>query len=139
MKKVLFAVLLGLIISAVPSLYAQDNGTNESEYYYVSTPIEKIYTHRNGYVISYLKGVGKMAQLYIPVEWFNDNPVRADIILEGTGPTWPRMVLYYKGGEFSHVRLFVRRDRGHPTWGVVPFYVNIDQEFKDTQELRLEY
>ena len=138
MKKALYAVLLGLIISIAPSLYAQSNA-QESEYYYVSTLIEKVYTHRNGYVVNYRKGVNNMAQVYIPVEWFDDNPGKADLILEGTGPSWPRMVIFYKAGVFSHVRLFVRRDRGHPTWGVVPFYVNIDQQFKDTQEIRLEY
>ena len=139
MKKALFAaVLLGLIFGIVPSLFAQQSA-EETEYYYVTTPIEKIYIHRDGYVINYLKGVGKMAQTYIPIEWFTEPDGKADMVLMGSGTTWPRMTIYYKSGAFSHVRVFVRRDRGHETWGVVPLYVNMEDHFRNVEEIYLEY
>ena len=140
MKKALCAVLLGLIIiGAAPCIFAQDIEENESEFYYVSVPIEKIYTHRNGYVVAYRKFSNQMAQIYIPMEWFSDPTGKADMVITGSGPLWPQMTLYYKSGEFSHVRLIVRRDRHHATWGVVPLYVDIDDYFQGVEELRLEY
>ena len=138
MKKALFAVLFVLIFSIVPSLFAQEI-EEESEYYYVTTPIEKIYLHRDGYVIFYRKGVNQMAYTYIPSEWFTEPDGKGDMVLMGSGTTWPRLTIYYKSGEFSHVRLFVRRDHRHETWGVIPLNANIDENFQGVEEISLEY
>ena len=138
MKKALFAVLLGLILSTGSFLFAQSS-TKESDFYYVSTPIEKIYTHRNGYVISYRKGVNQMARVYIPMDWFTDPTGKADLVSLGTGSAWPHLAIYYNAGEFSHIRLYVRRDRSHETWGVVPFNVDLDEYFEGVEEIALEF
>ena len=138
MKKALCAVVLGLIIGAAPSLFAQDR-EQESEFYYTTVPIEKIYSHRNGFVIAYRKFSNQVATLYIPMDWFSDPNGKADMVVTGSGTLWPQMTIYYKSGEFSHVRLTVRRDRNHPTWGAVPLYVNIDEHFQGVEELHLEY
>ena len=138
MKRTLFcAVLLGLVFSIVPSLFAE-SFPDESDYYYVSVPIEKIYLHRDGYVVAYRAGK-QYAQVYIPMEWFSDTAGKADVVLTGSGSTWPYMVLYYKAGEFSHLRLIVRRDRKHQTWGTVPLYVNINENFQKVDKISLEY
>jgi hypothetical protein len=55
------------------------------------------------------------------------------------GNDWPTMTVYYKEGEFSHVKLYIHRWRGHSTWGVVPMNVNIDHRFKDVETLEIEY
>jgi len=140
MKIALCAVLLGLILGIAPPLYAQSQyGHQESEYYYVSTPIEKIYVHRDGYVVFYRKGVNQMANVLIPAEWFTDPSGKADLIFLGPGTRWPSMSIYYQSGEFSHVRLYVRRERSHETWGVVPLTANLSEEFSNVEGLYLEY
>ena len=138
MKLALFAVLLVLVFSIAPPVEAQSRA-NESNYYYLSAPIEKIFVHREGYVITYLTSSRQVATLYVPHEWFSDALGKADMVLTGTGSTWPRMTVYYQYGEFSHIRLTVRRDTSHPTWGVVPLYVDLSENFREVQEIHLEF
>ena len=137
MKKALLAVLLGLLIYAAPSLFAQNTYT-ESEYYYVSVPIEKIYHYRSGYIVLYQHGI-HLARTYIPMEWFTNPTGKADMIALGSGSSWPTLAIYYKNGEFSHIRLYVRRDRSHETWGIVPLNVDIEHYFANIEEIRLTF
>jgi hypothetical protein len=139
MKKAFFIVLTTLVFGTV--LFAQDNSgkKKESEYYYYSVPIEKIYTYRTGYIVVYRKGANRMARTYIPLEWFTDPTGKADQITLGPGRDWPHLSVYYKSGEFSHIRLYVRRERAHETWGVVPLNINIDEYFEGIEEISLEF
>ena len=140
MKQVLCLVLLGLILSIVPPLYAQ-NRSQESSYNYTSVPIERIYVHREGYVISYRIGrnLNDMTNVFIPHEWFTNPAGKAEIVLVGTGNIWPRMTLYYRDGVFSHVRIVARRDTRHSTWGVAPVYLELSDRFRGVEEIHLEY
>jgi len=138
MKKIiLLAVLIAL--SQGVSLFAQQTHYKESDYYYFSVPIEKIYAHRLGYVIIYRKGINQMARTFLPNEWFTDAKGKGEIYSIDSGKEWPSMAVYYKKGEFSHVRLMLRRSRAHETWGVIPLNVNIDDYFKDVQDVKLEF
>jgi hypothetical protein len=140
MKKALFAVLIGLVLGKGPTLFAQEKSQRkQSEYYYVSVDIEKIYLYRTGYVVSYRKGANKIATTYIPHSWFNDPDGKAEEIGLGTGKAWPSMTVYYKNGEFSHVRLHVRRSRSHESWGIIPLNVNLDEHFEGVEEIKLEF
>jgi hypothetical protein len=136
MKKLFFLVFLSLVFRMTQSFYAQ-NRDQESEYYYVSTPIEKIYMHNSGYMVTYLKGF-QLVRTFIPYEWFTDPTGKADLISLGTGRVWPNLTVYYRNGEFSHVRLYIRRDRGHETWGTVPQSADMDQYFTYITEVKLE-
>ncbi|MDR0313772.1 MAG: hypothetical protein LBI14_09240 [Treponema sp.] len=136
MKKLYFVVMLGLVFFMTQSLYAQ-NTNHESEYYYVSVSIEKIYVHSSGYMVTYLRGF-QLVRTFIPHEWFSNPDGKADMIQLGTGSSWPTLTIYYRNGQFSHVRLYVRKDRGHQTWGVVPFSVDIENYFVYIEEVPLE-
>jgi hypothetical protein len=139
MKKALFVILAVFALGNV--LFAQENSgrKKESDYYYYSVPIEKIYAYRTGYIVVYRKGANQMARTYIPLEWFTDPTGKADQIVLGAGKDWPHLSVYFKSGEFSHIRLYVRRERGHETWGVVPLNVNIDEYFEGVEEIHLEF
>jgi hypothetical protein len=123
---ILFAGLMPL--AAQESSSADDK---KSEYYYVNVPLEKIYPYR--------KGVNQTARAYLPLEWFTDTAGKGDLIRMGSGTSWPYLSVYYKGGAFSHVRLYVRREAGHETWGNIPLNVNIDDRFENVDELKLEF
>jgi hypothetical protein len=142
MKKFLAILILIAVFGGVMSVIAQQNtqGSNkESEYYYVTVPLEKIYPYRRGYVVAYRKGVNQLARAYLPVEWFTDAAGKGELIYMAPGTSWPYLTIYYKNGEFSHVRLYVRRDRGHSTWGNIPLSVNIDDRFENVEDLKLEF
>jgi hypothetical protein len=141
MKKVIFlVVLLSLCFGGVVFAQQTSRTFSESEFYYVNVGIERIFVYRLGYVVLYRRGPTDMARVYIPHEWFTvPGGRRGEMIYLGSGSEWPSMTVYYNQGEFSHVRLRVRQNRSHETWGVVPLNVNIDDRFRDVQELLLQF
>jgi hypothetical protein len=137
MKKLFMIPVLAFVLGGLAPVLAQED--NKSDYYYVNVPIDKVYPYRRGYVITYRKGVNQQVRAYLPVEWFSDAAGKGELIYQGTGADWPHLTVYYKNGEFSHVRLYLRRDRGHETWGNVPLEVNIDEKFDNVTDLKLEF
>jgi hypothetical protein len=111
----------------------------QSEFYYVSVPLERVYPYRKGYVIQYRKKVNQLATTYIPLEWFEGTAGKADLIRISSGTYWPHLTIYYKNGEFSHIRLYVRRELTHETWGSIPAGVNIDDRFENIDTIKLEF
>jgi len=140
MKKIILLGLLVMVSQGV-ALFAQQTTPKykESDYYYFNVPIEKIYAYKLGYIVIYRKSGNQMARTYLPEHWFTDIGGKGEIVGLGSGKEWPSMSVFYKSGQFSHVRLQVRRDRSHETWGVVPLNVNIDDYFKDIEDVKLEF
>jgi hypothetical protein len=137
-----FFVALCIAGMTVLPLAAQDNqasGEKQSEYYYVNVPLDKIYPYRRGYVVQYRKGVTGQARTYLPLEWFHDAAGKGELIRLEPGTTWPSLSVYYKNGEFSHVRLYVRREAAHESWGNIPQGVNIDEYFDNVDTIKLEF
>jgi hypothetical protein len=141
MKKLMgFAVLTVLLVAGSP-IFAQtdDRKKHDSEYYYKNVAIEKIYPYRNGYLIQYRRGLNRIEKAYLPLEWFTTSAGRGEIITLPKGKTWPSLTVYYKNGEFSHVRLYVHHMASHETWGTIPQNVNIDSQFENIEDLRLKF
>ena len=141
MKKILLLTVVLASFSLGGVLFAQQNAPRfkESEYYYQNVSIEKIFVYRKGYIVLYRKGLAHMARTYIPDEWFNDIGGKGELIMLGSGKEWPSMTVYYRNGDFSHVRLKIRRHRGHESWGIVPLNVNLDEYFEGVEEVQLEF
>ncbi len=143
-------VLIVLFALALPA-FAQSNQNNdtknaagispenESDMFYINVPIEKIYPYQKGYIILYRKGVNQMGRVYIPIEWFSGPDGKADLIRMGSGKAWPYLTVFYKSGEFSHLRLYVRREVSHETWGNIPLGVNLDDRFVGVDTITLEF
>ena len=139
MKKLIIAVVFIAVATAGLPLFAQQiPNEQESEYYYVNVTLEKIYPYRKGYVVQYRKGINQVGRSYLPTEWFTSAAARGEIINLPRGKEWPSMTVYYKDGEFSHVRLYVHPHRGHQTWGYIPQNVNIDDRF-DIETINIDY
>jgi hypothetical protein len=140
MKKLFLAMIIVIGLSAAMPLFAEKiSEGSESEYYYVNVPLEKIYPYRKGYIVVYRKGVNQMTKTYLPEEWFTDAAGKGDLITLPRGAAWPYLAVYYKGGEFSHVRLYIHPSKAHVTWGNVPMYTNIDDQFENIEDIRLEF
>ena len=144
MKKIVRLIILSLVLAAfLPGtfLFAQSVSSKyqESSYYYFNFSIEKIYTHRLGFMVLYRANSNKVARTFIPHEWFGDIGGVGELVYLRSGSEWPSMVVYYKDGEFSHVRLRLRQNKLHETWGVIPFNVSADDYFQDLEEVKLEF
>ena len=139
MKKFVIAVVLFVIVAGGISIFADDSGRNESEYYYVNITLEKIWPYRAGYIVQYRKGLNRIGRLYLPSEWFASSASKGEIIQLPKGVNWPSMTVYYKDGEFSHIRLYVHRMQNHQSWGSVPQNVNIDSRFDNVDTLKIDF
>jgi len=133
-KIIILAVLAAIFLGTFA--YAQQF-SNESDYYYFSYPIEKIYSYRLGYMIVYRGNSNRMSRTFVPHEWFTGMGGKGEIAYLGPGNEWPTMTVYFNNGDFSHVRLRLRRERSHETWGVIPQTVNLDEYFQDVEEVDL--
>jgi hypothetical protein len=138
-KKILFIATLFLIVAGIIPVAAQSMAGANEGLYSVTVSLEKIYPYRKGYVVKYRKGMTQTVDAYLPIDWFHGTGSKADLILLGSGTDWPHLTVFYKDGEFSHIRLYVRRERGHETWGDVPLNVDIDDRFENVESIKLEF
>lgn len=137
MKKITLVLLCGAIVAP---LFAQNiSQKNSSEYYYVNVSLEKVYPTGPGYVIQYRKGMNETATIGIPNEWFTDAGGKAELITLPPGKNWPTLTIFYKNGEFSHIRLYVHHYKGHRTWGNAPVGADVSRYFKDQDSIKIEF
>jgi hypothetical protein len=135
--KIRFCVVLFVLSLGLP-LFAQDRQRVESEFYYVTVPIERIYAYQRGYVVTYRKGPLGIGQAYVPAEWFGTGASKAELVML-TGPgTWPYLLVYYKNGEFSHVKLAIR-NHAHVSWGFLPHRADVDAKFDGVESIQIEF
>jgi len=144
MKKLLVFAVFTVILAVGSPVFAQqaqqdDKKKNDSEYYYKNVPLERIYPYRNGYIVQYRRGLNRIEKAYIPLEWFTSSAGKGEIIALPKGQSWPSLTVYYKNGEFSHIRLYVHRLASHQTWGTIPQNVNLDDQFENIEELKLKF
>jgi hypothetical protein len=137
MRKIFFlsVVIIGLVMPVFAQEIAEEN---KSKFFYINVPVEKIYIHQKGYVVQYRAGTLLINTVYIPIEWFRDAGGKADIINLPPGKSWPYLTVFTKDGQFSHLRLYVRREATHETWGNISSNVNIDDRF-EVEEIKLEF
>jgi hypothetical protein len=139
MKKLLAALVFALFVAAlVPAA--------ESPMYAKVFPIVKITSHEKGYRVAYLTGHGDLKTVYIALEWFYpvseyktaDGFVRAELV-RGMGPAYPYLQVFWKDGQFHHLRLFVVQSYSDRTWGVVHVGEDFSAKFDPAKPLDLQY
>ena len=140
-RAVIFVFVLAVLAASAP-LFAQNApppSGGESNYYYVTVQLEKIYPTRYGYILNYRKGFNGMGTVTLPDEWFTHAAGKAEIIVLPRGTNWPYLAIFYKDGQFSHVRLYVHPWKGHPTWGNMSVAADIKGLFDPNQDIRVQY
>lgn len=137
MKKIVFTLIF--LATIMPVFAQNDNERGKTDMYYINVPVEKIYQTNLGYVIMYRKGTNQLGTVSIPNEWFTESAGRAEMMQLPPGPDWPTMSIFYKAGQFSHVRIYVHRLTGHRSWGILPGTVDVRSYFTDTENFNIEY
>ena len=135
MKKLSILLLLLVLATGSSQLFAQTiSPENSSEFYYFNISLERVYPTRLGYLLQYRAGPYGVATLAIPNGWFTFAGARAELINLPPGNSWPYMSVFYRNGEFSHIRIYVHRSRAHQTWGNVPLSTDLSIFFDDVDE-----
>ena len=138
MKKLFILLIIGAAVSPLFGQTVSDD--NSSNFYYQTVSVEKVYPTRRGYIIQYYRGgIKDFGTISIPNDWFTNAASKAELITLPPGRGWPYMTLFYKDGEFSHVRLYVHANRHHPTWGNVPLPADVSRYFEDTDTMKISY
>ena len=141
MKKFIFAaVFVALIVLGTPVFAQRSQEDNTSDYYYVKVHVEMIWPHSSGYIVQYRRGGFRgVSRAYLPLTWFSTAAAKGEIINLPRGNAWPTMSVYYRDGEFSHVRLYVHRSPGHQTWGTLPQHASISHLFEDVDTINIDW
>jgi len=108
-------IILTIVFLSALAISAQ-NFENESEYYAKTVPITKIYIHKEGYRVDYLRGGNLVDVFWAPLEWFRGSQ-RKGAIAFGTGVAYPYASFFFKDGAVSHFRLYLVENMGHESWG----------------------
>lgn len=128
------AVLFGLVI-ALMALVAAPLFAERPQHYVKTVFIERVYTHSLGYRVEYNRSNFRLGRVYIPYAWFA--PAGKAEIVFANSRSVPYMNVVYRDGEFSHVRLYVHRNQGHPSWVSLRDSEEVRQRFNtDTFNIR---
>ena len=140
MRTLIIAAAALILFSLGGPLFAQQiSPEHSSEYFYKNVHLEKVYPTRLGYILQYRKGINGIARMYVPNEWFTNAAGKAELLYLLPGKDWPSVTVYFKEGEFSHLRLYVHRSKGHDTWGNVPLNVDITPYFENVETVKFEF
>jgi len=134
MKKLIIVLFF---LALVTPVFAQNSPDNH-DIYYVNVPIEKIYVTREGFVIQYRTQTGT-GIIGVPNGWFTDPAGKADIINLQSAGSWPSMSVFYHDGQFSYVRLYVQRSKGHFTWGSIPQGTDVSRFFPEEGAFNIQF
>jgi hypothetical protein len=104
-------------------------------FFCITIPAAKIYSYARGYVFTYRKNSAETGRIYLPYEWFQKTVATNTVQPKGTaillrkGGVWPYLTIFYRNGEFSHIKLYARPESQHTSWGALPSGVNLEAEF----------
>jgi hypothetical protein len=88
-----------------------------SDFYPVRVDVVKVYAHTDGFRVLYRVGTAGVADVYLPARWFVSGG-KAELV-RGEDSSFPYMTVFYKGGKFDHLRLYVLPNQSDSTWGML--------------------
>lgn len=131
-RKFIFLAIIALMLLAAFAW------ADESEYYVKTVPISKVYTHNLGYKILYVKSDMSLGAFYVPFAWFVAPAAKGDLIW-GITREYPFFSIFYKNGEFSHIRLYLKKNKDDVTWGGTLKNIPEVREKFNIESLELEF
>ena len=127
MKKKLMIILV--LVGLAAGLFAENL---ESNLYYKSYPISVVNPSTQGYRIVYMKSDMTYHVFYCPMEWFLGAAAKGEL-LYGEGSAYPYFTVYWKDGQFDHIKLYLTKNRNHPSWGDLPEGRDYSEKFNVTE------
>jgi hypothetical protein len=114
----------------------------ESKFYARTILIEKVYPHALGWKVMYITSKMSFATTYLPHSWFSQSAMKGGVqakgeIAWGNDASYPYMIVFWKEGKFSHVRLFLKKDMRDVSYAVIS--PNQDPAAFNVEEPVLEY
>ncbi len=134
MKGLKCILLISLLLILGTALFAV-----ESDMFVKTVPITKVYLYNEGFRIVYLKSNLEFGVFYIPIEWFGTSADSKAEVVYDINPAFPYFSIFWKNGEFNHIRLYLEKNRDAPSWGDKPLTDAIISKFENTETLELDF
>ena len=131
MKRVV--MLVALILLVLGALNAQEQ---DPKLYVKTVGIMKILNHALGYKVLYLKSSMEVGEFYVPHSWFKAGG-KAELVL-GNGPAFPYFSIFYRDGEFDHIKIYAAENIQHLSWGRLKRQAGDSSKF-EVETLDLEF
>ena len=133
MKRTVILFALIFLVLGVFSLNAQEQ---DPKLYVKTVGIMKILNHALGYKVLYLKSTMEVGEFYVPHSWFKAGG-KAALVL-GNGPAFPYFSVFYREGEFDHIKIYAAENIRHLSWGRLKRQVGDSSKF-EVETLDLEF
>lgn len=133
MKRTVMLFALIFLVLGVFSLNAQEQ---DPKLYVKTVGVMKILNHALGYKVLYLKSNMEVGEFYVPHSWFKAGG-RAELIL-GNGPEFPYFSVFYREGEFDHIKICAAENIKHLSWGRLKRQAGDSSKF-EVETLDLEF
>jgi hypothetical protein len=117
MRRIRVLFLLVLFLAAAAALFAEYKVSGKDAFF-VNRPITKIYAHKLGYKVVFLKENSELGVFYVPLSWFGTAGGHGQIVW-GEDPAYPTFSAFYVDGKFSHIRLYLLRSLQDASWAVL--------------------
>ena len=132
MKKIILVFLILLFVAGAVFAEASD-----SPYYVRTISITRVFSHEDGYKVIYRNSKLQYSSFYVPIEWFGGGGSKGEIIY-GDAPSYPYFSIFWKDGEFHHIRLYLHKNRLDLSWGDLDSTIDISGKFEGVEEIKLE-
>ena len=132
MKKTILVFLI--LLFAAGAVFAE---ATDSPYYVRTVSITKVYPHEDGYKIVYRNSKLQYSAFYVPIEWFGGGATKGELIY-GDSQAFPYFSVFWKDGEFHHIRLYLTKNRLDLSWGDLDPTVDISAKFEGVESIKLE-
>ena len=126
-KRILIVVILAVMVVGLSGAQ-ETQTTKDSELFVHTIYLNQVFRHRLGFKVTYTAENLDFEEVYIPSSWFTSAASKGELV-ETDSKSAPYMDVYYRNGEFSHVRLFVRDNPSHVSWGRLTDEPNAEEKF----------
>ncbi len=127
MKRIVFLIVIFVLLFSSVLLFSQQ----QKDVFVKSVPILKILSHKLGYKIFFLTQNMEISSFYAPISWFYGQRNKGKIIW-GNEQEYPYFTVVWEEGKFSYIKLFLKENMMHESWGALEASV---AEVKDKFEI----
>jgi hypothetical protein len=132
-------VIGAALLVALANPFFSEDSTDDTVYMPISLQVVLVGYNSLGYIVIYQKNSTEMDKLYVPIEWLRPDEnghIRAAIVT-GHGKEYPAITLFFNGKEFSHLKLYLPKDSGHPDIFYAPITEELKKQFSSTTTITI--
>jgi len=138
MKKALVLLAAGIFLLACLPVFSQSQSANPQDPYVKTVHIVKIWMHQLGYKIQFLNSHSRIAEIYVPLAWFNKGTESKADLVYARGPEYPYFSVFWVDGKFDHIMIYALENFNDTSWGVLEPKADISSLF-NVQEVPKEF